>query len=306
VSEQSSTRPKLPQPAARAYFLLVFATLCWGANAIFGKLAVGEIPPMLLVTVRWSGALLLMLVFANVHVRRDWPILRERLGFISCLAVMGFTGFNLLFYSAAYSTSALNIGIIQGSIPVFVLMGTFFLYRTRVAPLQFIGVLGTIAGVLIVGARGDLVHLAGLSFNLGDLLMVMACALYASYTVGLRQRPAASALGLFTVLAGVAFFVSIPFSVAEYTFGDFYWPSATGWIIAALVTVFPSFLAQIFFIQSVERIGPNRAGVFINLVPVFSSLFAVSVLAETIEVFHMVALFLVLGGIWLSEHGKRE
>nr|MBC8239012.1 DMT family transporter [Alphaproteobacteria bacterium] len=161
----------------QTYFLLVFTTLFWGANAIFGKLAVGEIPPMLLVSSRWLGALALMLVFASSHVRRDWPTLRKHLVYISCLGTMGFTGFNVLFYTAAYSTTALNIGIIQGSIPGFVLVGAFLLYRTRVAPLQFIGVLTTIAGVLIVGSRGDLSQLANLVFNWGDLLMIIACVL---------------------------------------------------------------------------------------------------------------------------------
>jgi len=306
MPQKSDAPAASAQPVARAYFSLVFTTLCWGANAVFGKLAVGEIPPMLLVSFRWLGALTLMLVFASSHVRHDWPIIRERLVFVSCLGMMGFTGFNVLFYTAAYSTTALNIGIIQGSIPVFVLLGTFLLYKTRVAPLQFVGVLITISGVAIVGSGGDLSQLTGLAFNLGDLLMIIACMLYASYTVGLRQRPAASALGLFTVLAGVAFVVSLPFSIAEYSLGDFYWPSVTGWVIVALVTIFPSFLAQIFFIQSVETIGPNRAGVFINLVPVFSSVLAIFILGEPVKIFHAVALGLVLGGIWLSEHGKKE
>lgn len=299
--------PETPaaEPAVGAYAMLVFATMCWGANAVFGKLAVGEIPPMLLVSARWFGVTMLMLVFANSHVRRDWPVLRERLPFVALLGAMGFTGFNILFYTAAYSTTALNIGIIQGGIPVFVLIGGFLAYRTRITALQLVGVVLTAAGVLYVGSRGDLSQLAGLSFNTGDLLMVIACALYASYTVGLRRRPDTSALGLFTVLAAVAFIVSVPFSLAEYADDGFYWPSTLGWTITALVTVFPSFLAQLFFIQSVSRIGPNRSGVFINLVPVFSALFAVAVLGEAFESYHLAAMVLVLGGIWLSERGKR-
>jgi drug/metabolite transporter (DMT)-like permease len=297
--------PEKSEPASKAYFLLAFATMSWGANTVFSKLAVGEISPMFLVTCRWLGAVTLMLVFANSHIRRDWPTIRKRLFFVSCLAMMGFTGFNVLFYTAAYSTTALNIGIIQGSIPVFVLIGSFILYRTQITSLQFAGVIVTITGVLTVGVKGDFSQLASLAFNHGDLLIIMACALYASYTVGLRQRPAVSALGLFTVLAGVAFIVSLPFSVYEYNVGKFYWPTTQGWIIVALITVFPSFVAQIFFIQGVEKIGPNRAGVFINLVPVFASVFAILVLGEPFELFHGAALSLVLGGIWLSEYGKR-
>ncbi|MBT4891103.1 MAG: DMT family transporter [Rhodospirillales bacterium] len=293
--------------ATKAYLLLSFATMCWGANTVFGKLAVGEMSPMFLVSCRWLGSLMLMLVFANSHVRRDWGVLSTKLVYAFCLGMMGFTGFNVLFYTAAYETTALNIGIIQGSIPVFVLIGTFLLYQTRVAPLQFVGVLATITGVITVASRGDFLQLASLAFNHGDLLVVMACSLYGAYTVGLRKRPASvSALGLFTVLAGAAFIVSLPFSILEYTYGRFYWPTTFGWIIVGLITFFPSFLAQIFFIQGVEKIGPNRAGVFINLVPVFGAAFAVIILGESFEYFHAAALTLVLGGIWLSEHGKRE
>ena len=90
----------------------------------------------------------------------------------------------------------------------------------------------------------------------------------------------------------------------EVWLGRFQPPTATGWLIVALVTVFPSFLAQIAFIRGVELIGPGRAGVFANLVPVFAAILAVTVLGESLQSFHLVALTLVLGGIWLSEWGK--
>ncbi len=260
---------------------------------------------MMLVSMRWLGALMLMLVFARSHLVRDWPAIRERLFFVSCLATMGFTGFNVLFYKAAYLTTALNIGIIQGSIPVFVLVASFYLYRIHVSPLQLGGVITTLAGVVIVAFKGDLSQIGDLVLNHGDLLILAACFLYAAYTTGLRKRPDVSSLGLFTVLAGVAFIVSLPFSMVEYAVGQAYWPSTQGWVVVGLITFFPSFLAQIFFIQGVEALGPNRAGVFINLVPVFAAIFAVVILGEPFEMFHGVALALVLGGIWLSEYGKQ-
>ncbi len=123
--------------------------------------------------------------------------------------------------------------------------------------------------------------------------------------MGLRRRPAVSSLGLFTLLAAAAFLASIPLTAAEVALGKVQWPTATGWIIAGLVTLFPSFLAQIFFIKGVALIGPGRAGVFINLVPVFASILAVLVLSEPFEGFHALALALVLSGIWLSERVKQ-
>jgi drug/metabolite transporter (DMT)-like permease len=295
---------RAPHADGRAYVLLTLTALCWGANAVFGRLAVGEISPMALVSLRWLGALGLLVAFAHTQVRRDWPAIRERLPFVAAMGAIGFTVFNALFYLAAHWTTAINIGIIQGSIPVFVLIGALVAYRTRVAGLQVAGVLVAMLGVALVAAGGDLARLASLALNFGDVLMIAACALYAGYTLGLSRRPLVSPLSLFTGMAAAAFVTSLPLALAEAALGRFQWPTPAGWLILGLVTLFPSFLAQISFIQGVTLIGPSRAGVFVNLVPVFASILALLILQEPFRLFHAVALALVLGGIWLSEHGK--
>lgn len=295
-----------PQAAsnARAYALLTFTALCWGGNAVLGKMAVGEISPMALVSARWLGASLLLALFAREHLRRDWRALSARLPFVAAMGMLGFTIFNALFYVAAHFTTAVNIGILQGSMPGFVLVGAFLAYRTRVGALQMSGVALTMLGVVIVAAAGDPARLASFAINFGDVLMLIACTLYAGYTVGLRRRPGISPLSLLTGLAAAAFLTSLPLVSAEIALGRFQWPTSTGWVIVVLVSLFPSFLGQLFFIHGVAMIGPGRAGVFINLVPVFASILAVALLGERFEVYHAVALTLVLGGIWLSERGK--
>ena len=115
-------------------------------------------------------------------------------------------------------------------------------------------------GVAIVASGGELARLASFALNPGDLLMIAACALYAGYTVGLSRRPPVSPLSLFTGLACAAFLTSLPLALGEAALGRFQWPTPAGWLILALVTLFPSFLAQIFFIQGVALIGPGRAG----------------------------------------------
>ena len=293
------------QADSLAYLLLTLTALCWGANAIFGRLAVGDVSPMVLVMLRWLLALALLAPLAQGQLRRDWPVLRRRLPFLAAMGALGFTGFNAVYYVAAHYTTAVNIGIIQGSIPVFVLIGAFAVYRTAVTPLQIAGVVVTMLGVVLVGTGGDLARIAALAINRGDLLMVVACLLYAGYTVALQRRPPIAALSLFMALAAAALIASLPLVALEAALGQLQWPTTTGWIIVVLAVLFPSFLAQMFFIRGVELIGPGRAGVFINLVPVFASIMAVAVLGETIAAFQATALVLVLGGIALSEAGKR-
>jgi drug/metabolite transporter (DMT)-like permease len=288
----------------RAYLLLIITTWCWGLNAIFSKLAVGEISPMQLVTFRWLGVVLLLLVFAHRQIIRDWPILRRHIPFLIMMGGCGFTVFNALFYVAGHHTSAINIGILQGSIPVFVLLGSWLVFGNRISSLQGFGVALTLIGVMIVASGGNLRELHGLAINRGDLFMLIACFFYAAYSIGLSRRPKVSALGFFAGVASVAWLISIPLVAVETFYQGWQSPTSAGWGIALLVTFLPSLVAQIFFIQSVTLIGPGRAGVFVNLVPVFASLMAVIFLQEAFQTHHALSLMLVLGGIWMSEVGR--
>ncbi len=290
----------------RAYLLMVIVTWCWGCNAILSKIAVGEISPMMLVTLRWLGAVLLLISFARKYLVQDWHILRQHLIYIFFMGAVGFTGFNSLFYTAGHSTSAVNIGIIQGAIPVFVILGSFILLKIKISPVQVVGIVTTLVGVYVIATAGNLGQLLELSINQGDLVMLTACFLYAAYSVGLSRRPAASSLGLFTLIAIAAFISSLPMLAFEAYQQGLKIPTMTGWIVTLLAILLPSLVAQVLFIQSVGLIGPGRAGVFVNLVPVFASLMAVFFLGESFEIFHAVALTLVLGGIGLSELGKQK
>ena len=288
----------------KAYALLIGTTLCWGLNAIISRLAVGEISPMQLVTFRWLGVIFILLLIARKQITRDWPVLRRHLLFLGLMGSCGFTVFNALFYVAGHHTSAINIGILQGSIPIFVLLGSLLILRHPISGIQGAGVAITLLGVAIVAARGDLAELASLSVNRGDLFMVIACFFYAAYSIGLFRRPNVSALGLFAIMATAAWLASLPLVAFETWQQGWTAPSQTGWLLVLAVTILPSLIAQIFFIQGVALIGPGRAGVFVNLVPVFASIMAVIVLDEVFEIYHALALALVLGGIWLSEIGK--
>lgn len=256
---------------------------------------------MLLVSLRWLGSVLLLLLISHKLLARDWGKLRGSLGVLLLMGCSGFTVFNVLLYTSAITTTGLNIGIIQGMLPVFVLIGAFVAYRTRVSALQIMGVAVTLIGVCIVVSAGNLQRLTSLTLNQGDYLMILACLFYAGYALALRRFSSVSSLSLLSVLALSAFITSIPLSGIEFMQGNLQVPTAKGWIIVVLITLFPSFLGQIFFIQGVATIGPGRAGVFVNLVPIFASMLAVSILSEPFRVYHGIALALVLGGIWLSE-----
>lgn len=288
----------------QAYLLLTVTMLFWSGNAVAGQLVVGEVSPLTLIFIRWLLVSSVLWAMNGRRVRAEWPAMRPRLLWIIGMAICGFTGFNALFYIAAHGTTAVNVGILQGSIPVIVLLGAVALHRTRVSLLQIIGTIVTVIGVIVVATAADLERLAALAFNPGDITMMMACLFYSAYTIGLPNRPKVSGLVFFTVMSVVALVTTTPLMLYEVVSGSAIWPSPTGWALTVYIALCPSFIAQVFFIRSVELLGPARAGIFVNLVPVFAAVLAIIILGEAFHLYHAASLGLVLGGIWLAERYK--
>ena len=288
-----------------AYLLLTLTTLTWGGNAVASRLAVGHISPMALTSLRWVFVCAVLPILLRHQLREHWPALWAKRWLIITLGAVGFTGFNALMYAAAYSTTAINIGLLQGSIPAVVLLGAFLAYRTPVSWVQALGVAVTILGVVVTASGGSLATLAAFKFVPGDIFMIVACMLYAGYTVAIRNRPAVPGLVFFTAMALAACAASLPLLAVEVASGQIVWPDLRGWLILAFVVIGPSLLSQLFFMRAIDLIGPGRAGVFVNLVPVFAPLLAVLILGEKVGLHHAIALALVLGGIWIAERGKQ-
>jgi len=296
----------VPRPAAQAYLLLVFTTLIWGANAVAARLAVGEVSPMMLTFSRWIVCCVALALSSRRQIATHWRTLLPSWRSITLMGALGFTGFNALFYAAAHHTTAVNIAIIQGTIPVLVLVGSALFLGTRISAVQLIGVVLTLAGIAVVASRGQLALLASLAFNIGDVWIVIACLLYAGYALGLRNRPQVPAIVFFAATAAVACVVSLPLLAGEVALGEFIVPTPKGIALILFIGLLPSFISQITFIHAVGLIGPARAGVFLNLVPIFGPLLAVLILGEPLSGYHAAALALVLGGITVAESFGRR
>jgi drug/metabolite transporter (DMT)-like permease len=305
-------RPALPQPLVgawrwlfnRPYLLLTLTTLSWAGNAVASRLAAGHISPMALTAMRWIGVVVLLAPIMVRPVMAEAPVLLPIWRRILVMGALGFTAFNALMYAAAYHTTAVNMTILQGSIPVFVLIGALLAFGTRIGLLQIVGAALTLIGVAAIAARGDLEVLASFSFYTGDVFMLIACASYAVYTLQLRDRPKIPGFVFFSAVALAALAVSVPLLGWEIAAGYVIWPDLRGWLILLYVMLFPSLLSQIFFMRGVELIGPGRAGLFVNLVPVFGAILGVAILGEPFRWYHAIGLALVLGGIWLAERKR--
>jgi drug/metabolite transporter (DMT)-like permease len=290
----------------QAYVLLLLTALFWGGNAVAGKLAVGHVSPMTLTALRWAGAVLILLSFGLPRLRREWPLMRPHLMTLGALGAVGFTLFNITLYSALKYTSAINVSIEQAGMPMVIFLVNFLLFGLRVTWAQILGFLLSLAGVALTASHGSFGQLLALDLNRGDALMLLAICLYGGYTVALRFLPRLHWLTTMTVMAVSATLVSLPFAAWEITAGAAILPDMQGWAVVAYTAIFPSILAQVFYMRGVHLLGGNRAGLFINMVPVFGALLAVIILGERFAAYHAVAMVLVLGGIWLAERSGRR
>ena len=295
-----------PKPSgfyANATLLLVLTTLFWGGNAIAGKFAVGHVSPMILTALRWLIAAAILLLVAHRHLARDWPVIRANLGYLFLLGAFGFAAFNATLYSALKYTTAINVTILQAAMPMFIFVLNFLAFRTHVHWAQILGYTVTLAGVVLTATDGKPDQLLDLALNRGDLMMLAGSLIYATYSVALRARPDIHWLSFLTSLVISAAIVSLGLAAYEISNESAIWPATTtAWLLIAYTIVFPSLISQAFFVRGVELIGSNRAALFLNLVPIFGSLLAVIILGEAFQLFHALAMVLVIGGIALAQN----
>lgn len=295
----------------RPYLILVLTNLFWGGNVVAGKLAVGEIDPYVLMIARWSGAALLILPFALGPLRRAWPTLRRHWPLYLFYGGVGYATFNMLNYVAAHYTSGVNIAMEQVTINIIVMALNFAIFRVRARLLQLVGAALTIVGVAITATHGDLSRLLSLDVNFGDLLVLSSCVVWAIYSLSLRYRPQTDWLSfMFATCVGAAL-ASLVFQAAFGTgapalAGTIADTTPLGWAIALYTLLFPSVVSQMFYVRGVELIGPNRASLFINLIPLFGTLGSVLLLGERLEGFHLLAGLLIIIGIVLAEWAARR
>ena len=288
----------------QAYVILCITTLLWGGNSVAGKLAVGHVSPMMLTGLRWVAAALVILVFTAPQVKRDWPKIRKNWLILLGYGALGFTGFNAFLYSALQYTSAINAVIEQAGIPMVIFVMNYLLFRTAFSMAQIAGFTLTLFGVALTASHGDLSTLLSLELNRGDALMMAAGLVYAGYTVALRWKPDIHWKSLIAITVLGAVVSSLPLVAWEFAAGQVIMPDARGWAIVAYAALLPSLLAQILYVRGVELIGPNRAGLFINTVPIFGTILSIAIIGEALQIFHIVAMALVLGGIAVAERGR--
>ena len=300
ASEPTTSAPTGNWLANQPYLLLSITALCWAGNAIVGRLAAGHIPPVTLSFLRWSLAFLIILPFAWKHLVRDWPAIRGRLGIMIVLSVTGIGAFNTLQYWALEHTQALNTLLLQSAGPLVVAVWSLALLGIRLTLAQAAGVLLSMAGVLIILMHGDLTKLSNIEFNHGDLIFLIALAIFGFYSVLSLKRPNIHALSFVAFTFGAGAACLIPLFIWELFARPLMRIDAANLLSLFYVALFPSTIAYLCFNRGVQLIGANRAAPFFHVVPVFGTVMSIIFLGEHPQAFHFIGFALVLTGVFVA------
>lgn len=260
-----------------------------------------EIPPLALSFWRWSFALLILSFFGVAHLWRQRRLARQHLRFIVIQGILGVTGFNSLIYLAMQTTTAINAVLVNSCIPVLIAVCSWIMYKEVMSVRQVLGVLISLCGVSLILARGDMMFLLSLDFNRGDVFVLVAALFWALYSANLKRYPAE--LHPFSYLSGIVIVGLIglfPLYIIEISLGKAMHLSGSSLAAILYVALFASVLAFIFWNRAVRMVGANKAGPFIYLMPVFSTILAIIFLGEKVYLYHIFGVSLISAGIVMT------
>lgn len=249
---------------------------------------------------RWIGAALIMMPLAAASIREDWAVIRANLGILTLLGLLGSGYYNTLQYIALTGTTVTNSAILNSWAPVLIAAAGALIFKDRLRAVQIGGLALSLIGVAIIILQGDPGRLATLTFNHGDMVMLLATVLWAAYTTLLRKRPAISTIsfsGLTYLFAAVA---NAPLAAFEYANGQYVVWSAATMAAIAYAAVMASVIGYFLYARGVDIMGATRAGAFVHLVPLFASIMALMFLGETPELYHALGFGLILAGVAMA------
>lgn len=299
--EPAAERKAASTETATAYLLLAVAILSWAGNTVIGRALVGTVPPFGLSLMRWTIAFLALAPFALGEIVAKRAVIRRRWRFLLGLGLLGLTLCNSLGYLGLQWTTAINAGLINSAGPMLTLVAAFLLHRERAAPLQILGAVVSLLGVLTIVMRGDPAALLHLEINRGDVVILVSVATWSIYTVLLRRVPRElSPTALLAVLFAIAAITVLPLHLAESALG--YPLPQSGEALAGYLYVglFPAVIAFFGWNRGVAVLGAARTSLFTHLMPLFSAALAYAFLGEHIAPFHLAGAALIFLGIFLA------
>ena len=292
----------MPSKNKNAYIFLILATLFWSGNFIVGKAAsLFEIPPFTLNFYRWTFAWIILAPFTLKEIFRKRYYIINNIKLILILGITSITVFNSIVYYSLNFTQVISGVLMISTIPVMIIFFCWVFKIEKTNFYQILGVFFSLMGVVVIVTNADINKLLNLNFNKGDLWMVVAMFSWAMYSALLRKKKfKLSQISLLQTIISAGLILLLPAYLIEMALGyrvNIHLPFI---LTLTYVVLFPGLASFFFWIKGISIIGSNRSGIFLHLMPIFSTIMAMLIFKEKFMTFHLIGAILIITGIILS------
>ena len=285
-----------------AYTFLIFATLFWSGNFIVGKFAtLFEVPPMSLNVLRWISVWIILLPFTYKEIFSNLDYIKKNILVIGFMGMITISLFNSVVYYALNYTQIINAVLVLAAIPAATIFLSSIMKIEKTNLFQILGLVLSIIGIGVIISNGEVQRIISLSFNKGDLWMIVCVLSWSLYSTLLKKNKFKfSQFTLIQLMVSIGLLFLIPQYFYEQSIGLEVRYDKAFFLILFYVVTFPAIAAYYFWQKGIEIIGPNRSSMFIQLMPLFSAVMAIIIFNEKFELYHFAGAAFIVSGIYLS------
>jgi len=290
------------------YTLVILCVLFWSGNFVVGRYIKDDIEPLEMVFFRWGFTLILVSPILFLNYKIVVSTIKNHFIILISLAILGISLFNTLLYIGLNTTSSTNALIINSSIPMLILIFSFIIFKTKIKPIQIIGIILSSFGVLYLILKGQVLNINNIVFTVGDLWVVLSSFAWALYSTLVRLKPKdISDMEYFSIIVLFGFIILLPFYLYQgYSIQKELILVQENFLIFIYISVFTSVLSYYFWHQGIKYLGASKTGQFTHLMPIFGTILAYIFLGEILQSYHLVGAILILFGIYLSLFYKEQ
>ncbi|MFP5260216.1 MAG: DMT family transporter [Acidobacteriota bacterium] len=290
----------------RIYLKLVGSAVLWGGTWVAGRVLGRAMGPFSAAFLRFALASV-FLYFLTARIEGRYPRLsRRELPWLLTLAATGIFAYNALFFAGLRTVPAGRAALIVACIPSVVALFSGLLFRETFPPAKLAGIVLSFFGVGFIVSGGDAAALFAQGLSGGDLCIFGCVAAWAAYTLaGKKAMERISPYRAVTWSCILGALMLLPPALALGLARDAAAAGPGAWGLVGFFGILATGFGFSWYYEGVKAIGPTKAGVFINLVPVVAVFLGWLLLGEPLSSALLVGGGLVLGGVWLTNRQAR-
>lgn len=279
-----------------AVILLILANLFWAGNYICGKYVIKVMEPIQINFLRWFLAAVILFPLSQIIEKPNWKVIWKDWKILLVLSIFGIIGYNVLLYEALSFTTPLNAALINSVNPAMIAIFAAWFLREKMSKINVLGLIVSLLGVLLVLTNGDILKVFSINYNVGDLLMLLVITSWTFYTLLNKRIKSLPPIGATAVTVTFSLLLMLPFFIHSH-FSWSFTPAMTYSIL--YLALFPSVGSLVFWNCAVPVVGASRAGIFMNLITVFTAIMSI-LLGNGINLFQIIGGIVVIFGVYLT------